>query len=222
MKDLKARRGAEFIQRLVAEGEHVHQDFKYVINDARKIARSISAFANNDGGALLIGVKDNGTIAGIRNEEDVYVIEQAAALYCKPAQHVEFEAIKCGNGITVIRAIICAANHRPVFVDEGNKTLRAYFRVADENITAHPLMVKAWQFLENGNEDNTLTLSDNESAILSIIDKQADLGVAPEDLDTQVMMSRRNLQDTIVRLLALKLIRFHHNGHAFILTTIDP
>ena len=49
-----------YIQDLILEGEHEHQDFKYQITDARKIARSISAFANNSGGHLLIGVKDNG------------------------------------------------------------------------------------------------------------------------------------------------------------------
>ena len=92
MKDIKAIRGKYYIQRLIEEGEHEHQDFKFAINDARKIARSISAFANNDGGRLLVGVKDNGNIAGVRNEEDIFVIEQAAQLYCRPPQSIEFTA----------------------------------------------------------------------------------------------------------------------------------
>lgn len=54
---------SHYIQDLILEGEHEHQDFKYQITDARKIARSIAAFANNSGGHLLIGVKDNGNIA---------------------------------------------------------------------------------------------------------------------------------------------------------------
>ena len=57
----------QYIHKLVAEGEHEHQDFKFEISDARKIARSISAFANTGGGRLLVGVKDNGKIAGIRH-----------------------------------------------------------------------------------------------------------------------------------------------------------
>lgn len=73
------------IQQLVSEGEHVHQDFKFAITDARKIAKSLSAFANTEGGRLLIGVKDNGKIAGIRSEEELYMIEAAATMYCKPA-----------------------------------------------------------------------------------------------------------------------------------------
>ena len=67
MKDLKAIRGASLLREWMAEGEHEHQDFKFTISDARKIARSVSAFANNGGGRLLIGVKDNGVIAGLSN-----------------------------------------------------------------------------------------------------------------------------------------------------------
>ena len=81
MKDLRAIKGKFYLRQIIAEGEHEHQDFKFAISDARKIARSISAFANNSGGRLLIGVKDNGVIAGVRNEEDIYVVEQAAQLY---------------------------------------------------------------------------------------------------------------------------------------------
>lgn len=78
MKDLKGIKGKYYIARLIEEGEHEHQDFKFAISDARKIARSISAFANNSGGRLLVGVKDNGVVAGVRNEEDIFVVEQAA------------------------------------------------------------------------------------------------------------------------------------------------
>ncbi|MDE6086648.1 MAG: ATP-binding protein, partial [Muribaculaceae bacterium] len=73
-------RGLRHLQELIDQGEHEHQDFKFLISDARKIARSISAFANNDGGRLLVGVKDNGVIAGVRSEEDLYMIEQAATM----------------------------------------------------------------------------------------------------------------------------------------------
>ena len=57
-----------YLQQLIEEGEHQQQDFKFEISDARKIARSLSAFANTDGGRLLIGVKDNGRIDGVRSE----------------------------------------------------------------------------------------------------------------------------------------------------------
>lgn len=57
---MKPTTDTEYIHKLVAEGEHIHQDFKFAISDARKIAKSLSAFANTEGGRLLVGVKDNG------------------------------------------------------------------------------------------------------------------------------------------------------------------
>lgn len=69
---------SDYIHALIAQGEHQQQDFKFEISDICKIAKTLSAFANTDGGRLLIGVKDNGKIAGVRSEEEQYMIEAAA------------------------------------------------------------------------------------------------------------------------------------------------
>ena len=45
------------IEELISQGEHQQQDFKFEVSDSKKIARTLSAFANTDGGRLLIGVK---------------------------------------------------------------------------------------------------------------------------------------------------------------------
>ena len=51
-----------YVMRLISAGEHQQQDFKYKITDAMKLARSVSAFANTEGGRLLIGVRDDGVV----------------------------------------------------------------------------------------------------------------------------------------------------------------
>lgn len=114
MKDIKAVKGKYYINRLISEGEHEHQDFKFAITDAAKIAHSISAFANNDGGRLLVGVKDNGNIAGIRSEEDIFVIEQAASMYCHPPQQIDITAFVCEGG-----AIDAQGGNRKGFAPSG-------------------------------------------------------------------------------------------------------
>ena len=60
------------IEALIEQGEHQQLDFKFEVSDSKKIARTLSAFANTDGGRLLIGVKDNGAISGVRSEEEYY------------------------------------------------------------------------------------------------------------------------------------------------------
>ena len=87
---MKQNYQSDYIQQLVAQGEHVQQDFKFAITDARKIARSISAFANTEGGRLLVGVKDNGKIAGVRSEEEIYMIEAAENLKLHLAMGILF------------------------------------------------------------------------------------------------------------------------------------
>ena len=42
------------IEALIEQGEHQQLDFKFEVSDSKKIARTLSAFANTDGGRLLM------------------------------------------------------------------------------------------------------------------------------------------------------------------------
>ena len=209
MKDIQPIKGKYYIHSLIMEGEHEHQDFKFAITDAAKIAHSISAFANNDGGRLLVGVKDNGNIAGVRNEEDIYVIEQAAQMYCHPPQEVKITAFKVDNGAVVLRADIVKA----VYSKGTDGTWRAYYRVKDENIVAHPVMVKAWRHVAEAEDGLVLSLSDTESALLDYLDEWGWTTV--EDYMTGAHISRAAAEDIIVKLYAVGVIDFAYTGTEF-------
>lgn len=212
MKNLKAIRGRSYILDLISQGEHVTQDFKFAISDARKIARSISAFANNAGGHLLVGVKDNGAIAGVRNDEDIYVIEQAARLYCRPSQEVEFTAFNTGDTGVVIRAAVSRAAERPVYAQEPDKRWKAYFRVADENISAHPLMVRTWRSMAS-QEDTLMNIDGPERTLIDILKLRGWMKVA--DALLVVGASRRVAESAIIKLAALGVIDFDYRGGEF-------
>ncbi len=134
----------QYIQRLIAEGEHGHQDFKFEISDARKIARSLSAFANTDGGRLLVGVKDNGKIAGVRSEEEIYMIEAAATMYCRPQVALETQTYVV-EGRTVLEVRIAEATDKPVCALDADNKAWAYIRIKDENILATPVHLQIWK-----------------------------------------------------------------------------
>jgi len=132
------------IYELIAQGEHQQQDFKYCINDSRKIAKSLVAFANTDGGRLLVGVKDNGKIAGVRSEEEYYMVEAAAKLYSKPK--IEFGVQQWDvDGKIVLEIDIAPSPLRPHFAENDNKKWIAYIRKNDENILANAVLLKAWK-----------------------------------------------------------------------------
>lgn len=215
LKDIAAVKGRRYIEKLVAEGEHEQQDFKFMISDARKIARSVSAFANNSGGRLLIGVKDNGVVAGVRNEEDVYVVDQAAGRYCEPPQQVEFKAYRVDAAVTVIVASIARAQTRPVSVIEEDGRRRAYYRVADENIAAHPLMVEAWKHAEAEGGGVVMTLTGLESDLLRLVDgRLLDL----REVAVGLHIAESRARSLIVRLAVVGLVDFVYTGNAFKLT----
>lgn len=132
------------IEELIAQGEHQQLDFKFEVSDSKKIARTLSAFANTDGCRLLIGVKDNGAIAGVRSDEEYYMIEAASKMYTRP--EVPFEAKRWDmNGKTVLEVYIAPSADRPHTAPDKDDQYKAYIRVADENILANEVLVMAWK-----------------------------------------------------------------------------
>lgn len=214
MKDIPRLRGRKYIASLVAQGEHECQDFKFTVSDARKIAHSVSAFSNAGGGRLLIGVKDNGVVAGVRNEEDIYVVEQAARLYCRPSVEVEFTAFSYDTNIVVIRAEIPKAASRPVRCQHPDGSWKAYYRVGDENILAHPLMVRAWLAPRAG-----FSLTDDVAALLHVLDSH------PQGLDVAAIarllsISERLAEQHIVALAAAGVVGFTYRAPHFLITRL--
>lgn len=132
------------IEALIEQGEHQQQDFKFEVSDSKKIARTLSAFANTDGGRLLIGVKDNGVISGVRSEEEYYMIEAASKMFTKP--EVPFSATRWDvNGKTVLEIVIEPSKERPHMAPDKDDKYKAYIRVDDENILANEILMLAWR-----------------------------------------------------------------------------
>lgn len=173
---MKLQSDTEYIQSLIAQGEHQQQDFKFEISDARKIAKTLSAFANTIGGRLLIGVKDNGKIAGIRSEEERYMIEAAAELYCEPQPEFEMRVCRVeGKNILIVE--IFESFSKPILAkDEQNKGW-AYLRVKDENILATPVHLQVWH--QSGSPMGELIeYTEREQLLLTLLQANESLSIS--------------------------------------------
>lgn len=132
------------IRNLIAGGEHQRLDFKFAINDSRKIARTLSAFANTDGGILLIGVRDNGSIAGIRSDEEMYMVDTAAHLFCRP--EILFKTtLHIITGKTVLEVEVFKGDKRPYQAKDENGKWISYFRHDDQNLAANRVLLQVWR-----------------------------------------------------------------------------
>lgn len=130
---------------LIEEGEHQCQDFKMRIEDARKIARTLVAFANTDGGRILIGVKDNGSVSGIQPEEEFHMIEAAADMYSRPPIAFSTHVWKHNNK-SVLEVLVEASSARPHAAKDEDGEWVAFQRQNDRNVKANGVLLKVWEY----------------------------------------------------------------------------
>jgi predicted HTH transcriptional regulator len=171
-----------YIRNLIAEGESQTLDFKYAINDSRKIARALVAFANTDGGRLLVGVRDNGSIAGIRSDEEIYMVDTAAVLYCRPEINYTIKQ-HTSEGKTILEVEVFKGEKRPYQVKDEDGRWIAYFRHNDQNLVANRILLQVWRkgekkkgvIVKFGKAENILMdyLTKNGSITLSMFRKIA-------------------------------------------------
>ena len=130
----------KMLKDLVRRGEGHSLEFKLKTNHPEKIVREIVAFANTDGGTLLIGVGDDGTIPGLKYaDEDEYILVRAIEKFCFPAIHYTLERIPLHDEREVLLFHIPRSPSRPHYVlpdpnDPENK--KVYVRVADKSVQA--------------------------------------------------------------------------------------
>ena len=188
-----------YLQGLINEGEHQQQDFKYRVSDAKKLAKSVSAFANTDGGRLLIGVRDDGHMSGVRSEEEIYMMHQAAYRYCRPEASIKFDTYHV-DGRTIVVATVPPSAKRPICAMNEEGKERAYIRIADENIVASPVLLAIWR--ESQNEQGAMmTYTSTVRKLLDAMQGQC--------LTLNQIVRRSSIpRQKVIHLLA-RLVRFH-------------
>ena len=186
-----------YLLSLIREGEHQQQDFKYRVTDARKLAKSVSAFANTNGGRLLIGVRDDGHLSGVRSEEEIYMMHQAAYKYCKPESTIKFETYHI-DGRNIVIATIPPSDKRPICAQDDEGKLRAYIRIADENIVASPVLMALWREAQKA-KGTIMTYNDTVRQLLNAMQGRQTLN--------QIVSISKLPRPKVITLLA-RLIRF--------------
>ncbi len=208
---MKQMTESEYIHSLIAEGEHVHQDFKFEISDARKIAKTLSAFANTEGGRLLIGVKDNGRVAGVRSDEERYMIEAAARLYCVPQVECRMRTYQV-DGRSVLVVAVDESDHKPVYAKDEDGRKWAYVRIKDENILATPVHLRIWQ--QSGNPQGELMeITGREQLLLRLMEENESLSLLK--CCRLAHVPRRAAEHLLAKLVRYGIVEPVFEGHKF-------
>lgn len=132
----------------ISQGEGLQLDFKFRIDDQCKIARTLVAFANSNGGSLLIGVKDNGKISGVNPEEELHMIEGAAGLFTKP--EVKFDSKVWQEGHHYVLEIVVSKSEIKHKGFDDDRKLKSYVRVEDHTLLSNKILEKIWRLEKYG------------------------------------------------------------------------
>ena len=109
---------------------------KLEINKPKSWLKSVSAFANGRGGKLIFGVKEDNTILGLSDYQEVSEnISEIIKTKMDPNPEFDME-IKELNGKVILILSVFAGKNTPYFVvDGGSRT--AYKRVGNQSVTAN-------------------------------------------------------------------------------------
>lgn len=158
---------SRYIHNLISKGEGMNLDFKYCISDPHKIARTLSAFSNSEGGKLLIGVRDNGSLAGVRSDEEYYMIDSAATLYCDPEVKI-MTANHTVNGKNILEVDVPRSAKVPVKAKDEEGIWKAYFRQGDQNFMADRVIMQVWR-RKGGKHGLLLRFDEKENLLLNYL-----------------------------------------------------
>ena len=126
------------IQRLAASGESHYLEFKRKVDNPEKIVKELIAFSNADGGKLLIGITDEGRLAGLDHPEgDWFLLEKAIKAYCRSGLKYSYHIIPISSKRSVIEVDVPISRRKPNYFQLArNYPREVYIRVKDECIRA--------------------------------------------------------------------------------------
>lgn len=163
------------------------------------------AFANHKGGRLLVGVNDSGTLAGVKSEDEKYMLDLAAGFYCKPEIKLELVEWEMGDK-TIIEAIVPEGNNKPYYAKDEAGKWWVHIRVKDKSLLASKVVVDVLK--RAANKSNTLIhYSKHESSLLKHLEKHERITL--KQLSKLLNISRWRAQKMLINLVSIGVIRNH-------------
>src|ERR1700744_1270083 len=191
-------RTAMNVKKMILEGEGGSLDFKKTINSCEKIARTMVAFANNKGGRLLVGVYDDGTIKGVKSEdEEKYMLTKAASEFVSPPIDLVFEEVYIDDKIVLV-VDVPESDTKPHYALADDGKWWVYVRVKDKSVLASKIVVDV---LKRSTDDQGVLIeySSKEKALLEYLDKMQRINI--KEYCELLKLTRRNAQRILVNMV---------------------
>ena len=129
------------ILKLIGEATTYDKKEKIERNKPKSWLKSVSAFANGEGGTLIFGISDNNEIIGLTNaEDDAEFISETIKTKLDPIPTIDLK-FKELNGKKLIFLYVNEGQETPYYYI-GDKQRLAYIRIGNESVVADRIQLK--------------------------------------------------------------------------------
>jgi len=198
------------LKQLVSLGEGISLEFKRRVPREERIAKEVIALANTQGGRILIGVNDDGTITGVDDvSEQEFLLQRAVERRTSPTVEVRVERIVIAPRRDVILVNIPESLSKPHHLVDlqgmpGDGT--AYVRVEDMSVEASGESVELMESAQAAN-GVTFEFGDAESLLMRYLDDYGRITVA--EFAKLADISPQKASTTLVQMSKANLLRLH-------------
>lgn len=213
---MKRRQLLNFIE----GGENLSVEFKQRFSTHEKIAKEVIAFANTQGGFLIFGVNDNGSICGVLSEKGIVeLMNQVFEEYIEPKVEFNIEYFDINNKEVVVFEIF-KSNIKPHRLQDYKaqldlNTSQVFVRVNDKSVPASKEMIKLLQAQTSELKLEHYQVGKVEKIAFEMLDENETITV--KQLAEKANISGRRASRALIKLVRANLLLIHtkDNGEDF-------
>lgn len=199
------------LHRLVTSGEGLTLEFKRRVPRPARLAKEVIALANTQGGRVLIGVDDDGTLSGLKDAiEEEYALREALSAHCDPPVPFSTERVALSRTRDVLVVRVPASPERPHYLvdeDEAETPPAVYVRVGASSVEASREAVRLMRQRPQDAAGVQFEFGEKEGLLMRYLDAYGRITVA---MFAQIAaLAPRQASHTLVLLTRAGLLRHH-------------
>lgn len=195
------------LKQLAALGEGPSLEFKRRVPRPERIAKELIALANTDGGRILLGVGDDGTLTGVDDTaEEEFMLRHAVKNHCWPEVAYETERVVIAPRRDVIVVNVPESREKPHKLIADGTEGTAYVRVREMSVEASPESI---ELMRNGEKDDGVTVQfgEKESLLMRYLNDYGRITVAQFAQLANIPSGRAS--ETLISMTKANVLRLH-------------
>lgn len=196
------------LRQLAALGEGSSLEFKRRVPRPERIAKELIALANTDGGRLLLGVDDDGTLTGVDDAaEEEFMLRHAVKNHCWPEVEYQTERVVIAPRRDVIVVNVPESPDKPHKLIADGTEGAAYVRVEEMSVEASPESVELMRNGDGADEGVTVQFGEKESLLMRYLNDYGRITVAQFAQLANIPTARAS--DTLISMTKANVLRLH-------------